>query len=87
MGATRAAAGELETRKTSLDGVLDSEGGSGSPQSELEGAKDGDGAGGAADGTTAEEQLGQEDAESDEAGEVEENVGHLKGQYGSGVVD
>lgn len=87
MGATRAAAGELETRKTSLDGVLDGEGGSGSPQSELEGAKDGNSAGGTADGTTAEEQLGQEDAESDEASEVEQDVGHLKRQYGSRVVD
>lgn len=79
LGATRTAAGELETRKTSLDGVLDGEGGSGSPQSELEGAKDGDGASGAADGTTAEEQLREEDAESDEASKVEKDVGHLEG--------
>lgn len=87
LGATRAATRELETRKTSLDSVLDSEGGSSSPQDELEGAEDGDSARGAADSTAAEEKLGQEDAESDKAGEVEEHIRHFERQYSRRVVD
>lgn len=87
MGATRAATGKFEARKTTLNGILNGESSSDGPQSELESAEDSDGARGAADGAAAEEQLGEEDTEGNEASKVEENVRHLERQNGPGVVN
>lgn len=51
----------------------DDNGGPG-PEEPVEGGKGCVGAGGGADGATAEEQFADEDGEGDEAGEVEEGV-------------
>lgn len=78
---------EADPGEPPLHGVLDGEEGGGTPQDELERGEDGGGTGGSADGTTAEEQLVQEDAQGDEAGKVEEDVSCFQGEDGPWVVD
>lgn len=76
-----------EAREPPLQRVLDGERGGGGPEHEVERGEDGGRAGGAADGAAAEEQVRQEDGQGDEAGEVEQDVGDLKGKNSPWVGD
>ena len=68
-----------------LENILGHEGGRGTPEGELGGAKDDIRACSTAYGASAEEELADEDGQSDEASKIEQNVQGFSGKGAIGV--